>query len=103
MKIRTIILLAAVGLLPMGLNAQTEQQPASWTLKQCIDDAITHNVGVQQSAVSARQQEVTVNTSKWARLPEVSGSAGQNWSWGRTASPQDNSYISSNSSNSSFS
>lgn len=103
MKIRTIILLAAVGLLPMGLNAQTEQQPASWTLKQCIDYAITHNVGVQQSAVSARQQEVTVNTSKWARLPEVSGSAGQNWSWGRTASPQDNSYISSNSSNSSFS
>ena len=33
-----------------------------------------------------------VNTAKWARLPNLSGSARQNWSWGRSASPVANSH-----------
>lgn len=103
MKIKYIILLAAVGFLPVTLRAQTEQQSDAWTLKQCIDYAIAHNINVQQYAITARQNEVTLNTDKWARLPTVTGSAGQNWSWGRSASPIDNSYIDSNSSNTSLS
>ena len=27
---------------------------------------------------------MSVNTAKWARLPNLNGSAGQSWNWGRT-------------------
>lgn len=76
-----------------GLSAYTAQAQEGWTLRRCIDYAIEHNINVQQTANSAEQSKVEVNTAKWARLPNLSGSASQNWSWGRTASPVDNTYM----------
>ena len=86
-----------------GLSAYTAQAQEGWTLRRCIDYAIEHNINVQQTANSAEQSKVEVNTAKWARLPNLSGSASQNWSWGRTASPVDNTYNDINSGSSSFS
>jgi outer membrane protein len=93
----------------LGLCAwQTEAQnatatPATWTLEQCIEYAIAHNVTVRQTAVTATESAIDVNTSKWARLPQLSGSAQQSWNWGRSTSPVDNTYIDTHSSNSNFS
>jgi outer membrane protein len=103
MKIKSIILLAAIGFAPVALQAQSPQKSSEWTLKQCVEYAIAHNVSIRQSELTARQTEVELNTNKWARLPEVTGSAGQNWSWGRAASPVDNSYSDTHSSNTNFS
>lgn len=86
-----------------GLSTYAAQAQEGWTLRQCIDYAIEHNISVQQTANSAEQNKVDVNTAKWARLPNLSGSASQNWSWGRTASPVDNTYNDINSGSSSFS
>ncbi len=77
--------------------------PQAWSLRRCIDYAIDHSVSVRQYANTAEQDKIEVNTSKWARLPNLSGSASQNWSWGRTASPADNSYSNINNANTSFS
>lgn len=63
------------------LSAQAQEH---WTLRQCIDHAIEHNISIRQSANTAEQNAVNVNTSKWARLPNLNGSAGQSWNWGRT-------------------
>lgn len=103
MKIKSIILLAVVGMMPFAGYAQTAGTPSEWTLRQCIEYAIAHNISIQQTELTARQNEIELNTHKWARLPEVTGSASQNWSWGRSASPVDNSYSDTHSSNSSFS
>lgn len=103
MRIRLIKLLIVAGVVPLTMHAQSEQKNVAWTLRQCIEYAIVHNISIQQSALTARQSEIELNTNKWARLPEVSGSAGQNWSWGRAASPVDNSYSNTNSSNTNFS
>jgi outer membrane protein len=94
-----------ISMLIAGLSflSSAAQTPAAWTLQQCINYAIAHNVTVRQSAVAASQSELEVNTNKWTRLPNLSGSASQNWSWGRAASPVDNSYSNTNSSNTSFS
>lgn len=86
-----------------GLSTYAAQAQEGWTLRQCIDYAIEHNISVQQTANSAEQNKVDVNTAKWARLPNLSGSASQNWSWGRTTSPVDNTYNDINSGSSSFS
>ena len=88
-----------------GVDSAQAQNGSSqtWTLRQCIDYAIEHNINIRQTANEAEQNKVDVNTAKWARLPNLSGSASQNWSWGRSASPVDNSYSDINSANTSLS
>ena len=67
-----------------GVDSAQAQNGSSqtWTLRQCIDYAIEHNINIRQTANEAEQNKVDVNTAKWARLPNLSGSASQNWSWG---------------------
>lgn len=55
-----------------------------WSLRQCIDYAIEHNINIRQTANAAEQSAIEVNTAKWARLPNLNASAGQSWNWGRT-------------------
>ena len=55
-----------------------------WSLRQCLDNAIEHNIRIRQTANAAEQSAVEVNTAKWARLPNLNASAGQSWNWGRT-------------------
>ena len=80
----------------------TSQAQEGWTLRQCIDYAIEHNIEIQQTANEAEQNAIEVNTAKWARLPNLSGSSGQNWSWGRSQSPKDNTYSDVNSGSTQF-
>lgn len=75
-KLSAIALLAC---LSAGLQAQE-----TWSLRRCIDYAIEHNIDIRQAANTAEQSAVEVNTAKWARLPNLNGSANQNWNWGRT-------------------
>ncbi|WP_288241281.1 TolC family protein [uncultured Bacteroides sp.] len=77
MKNKLIIACLVLG----GLSAQAQE---GWTLRQCIDYAIEHNIDIRRTANAAEQSEVSVNTAKWARLPNLNGSAGQSWNWGRT-------------------
>ena len=77
----------ALGVLMGGLTASTclAQLPQeAWSLRRCIDYAIEHNVSIRQTANAAEQSAVEVNTARWARLPNLNASAGQNWNWGRT-------------------
>lgn len=78
-------------------------QDGGWTLRQCIAYAIENSLTVQRAESLAEQSKVEVNTAKWARLPNLNGSASQNYSWGRAASPVDNSYSNTNNSTANFS
>jgi outer membrane protein len=82
MKKKIITLWMAVGVIPLGSMAQE-----SWTLRQCIDYAISHNISVKQSENAAEQSNVDVNTAKWARLPNLNAGAEQSFNWGRTSRP----------------
>ena len=62
----------------------TARSQERWSLKRCIDHAIEHNINIRQTANQAEQSRVDVNTAKWARLPNLNGSASQSWSWGRS-------------------
>lgn len=65
-------------------SAQESEVPLrNYTLRQCINYAIEHNITVRQSANAVEQSAVEVSTAKWARLPDLNGSARQNWGWGR--------------------
>lgn len=106
MNKRTSIIAALCCLACLSVRAQQ-----TWSLKQCIDYAVEHNVSIKQAANTVEQNAVEVNTAKWARLPSLSGSAGQGWSWGRTQTAvkdEDSGdystvYVNSNSNNTSMS
>ena len=41
----------------------TSQAQEGWTLRQCIDYAIEHNIEIQQTANEAEQNAIEVNTA----------------------------------------
>ena len=90
-------------ILSVAVCCSTTQAQESWSLRQCIDYAIEHNINIRQATNQTEQNAVDVNTTKWARLPNLNGSAGQNWSWGRAASPVDNTYSNMNNASTQFS
>lgn len=71
-------------------------QPKQWTLRECCDYAVEHNIGIKQQDNQRRQQELQVSTAKNSRLPDLSGSVSQSFSFGRSLTP-DNVYVSKNS------
>lgn len=91
----------ALGVWVATVVASVQAQEA-WSLRKCIDFAIEHNIQVQKSANEVERSKADVSSTKWARLPNLNGSVGQNWSWGRSASPVDNTYNDINSANTRF-
>lgn len=95
--ITSIALMAAT-----AAGAQTEQAAQGWSLRQCISYALEHNITVKQQDVTKQQREIDLNTAKNSRLPDLNGSASQNWSFGRGLTSE-NTYSDTNTSSTSFS
>lgn len=83
-------------------GAQTEQAAQAWSLRQCISYALEHNITVKQQDVTRQQREIDLSTAKNSRLPDLNGSASQNWSFGRGLTSE-NTYSNTNTSSTSFS
>ncbi len=95
-KFSMIVLFAAM------LSQPTMAQSKQWTLRECCDYAVTHNITIKQRQNQCRQQELQLSTAKNQRLPDLSGSVGQNFSFGRGLTA-DNTYSNTNTSSTSFS
>lgn len=80
------------------LHAQSK-----WSLRQCIDYAVEHNIEIKQQELEVKSAEVDLNTSKNSRLPNLNGSVDQSFSFGRSLSMSTNTYDQKNSSNTSVS
>lgn len=93
-----IFITATVALLLMPASILAQQQ---WSLRQCIDYAVEHNIQVKQREVSRMQRELDVNTAKNSRLPDLSASASESFSFGRGLTAQ-NTYSNTNTSSTSF-
>lgn len=77
-------------------------QEKQWTLRDCIDYALEHNIEVKRQEVAQEQQEVELNTAKFSRLPNLNGSASQSFDFGRALNEQ-NLYTDRNTKSTSFS
>lgn len=76
-------------LVPMALQAQDLSRP--WTLQECLDWALEHNLTVKQGENTVAQQEIRLNTAKNAYFPTVSGSSNESVNFGRGLT-SDNTY-----------
>ena len=73
-----------------------------WSLRECCDYAVEHNISIKQQVNQCRQEELRLSTAKNSRLPDLSGSASQNFSFGRGLTAE-NTYSNTNTSSTSFS
>ena len=64
----------------MCLSAQAQRV---WTLRECVDYALEHNLTVKKSENDVKQSKINLSTAKNKRLPGLDASASQNWSFGR--------------------
>ena len=95
---KAVFLLALLA--PMLSPAQDLRHP--WTLQECLDWALEHNLTVKQSELNVTRQEIQLNTSENSWLPNVSGSVNESLSFGRGLTA-DNTYTSANTTSTGFS
>ena len=79
---------------------QTHSGP--WTLAECVRHAQENNITLKQNELQVKQQELRLETAKGSRLPQVSGSASENFSFGRGLTA-DNTYSNTNTTSTGFS
>ena len=78
---KVLILIFTGLLLSQGLIFS---QQKVWTLDECIYYAIDNNIQIKQQVVQTQYQKNSLELSKYKLLPTLSGSASQNYSWGRS-------------------
>ena len=64
------------------------QEAKQWTLQECIQYALDHNIQVKQQQNTTRQQKIQLDDNKGNHLPTVDASIGQNFSFGRGLTAQ---------------
>ena len=94
-RIIMMIVMALMTIVPAFAQKQ-------WTLRQCVDYAIAHNITVRQMQNTREQQAIQLSTHKNSRLPDLNASANENFSFGRGLTAQ-NTYENKSTNNTSFS
>ena len=84
---------------PLFLSAQERKK---WTLQECIDYAVRHNLEVRQGENEIEKLKAERSGLKHAFLPEVAGGLSQQFDFGRSLN-RSNTYEDSNTRTSSFS
>ena len=88
-----------IALLLTNLSLQAQE---AWDLQKCISYAIEHNLSIKRQEATRNQSEVELNTVQWSRMPNLNGSIGQSFNFGR-ALQADNTYGNRNTQNTNFS
>lgn len=82
----------------LAINSFAQQK---WTLRQCIDYAIEHNIDIKRQALQVEGAKIDLSTSKNSRLPDLNATMGADVNFGMSTM-SDNSKGSYNTFNSSF-
>ena len=96
-KVWSVLLFCLFTFLPLNLSAQRQ-----WSLRECCDYAVAHNISIKLQENTRRQQELQLSTAKNSRLPDLNASMGQNFSFGRGLTAE-NTYSNTNTSSTSLS
>lgn len=91
---RTLLFIIAVA---FAFSASAQQV---WTMQQCIDYALEHNIGIQQSQLRQQNADYQYEMTKDSWLPSINASAGEYLGFGQSPS-YTGVYVSDNSSSTS--
>ena len=68
-------------------------KPKVWSLEDCITYALENNITVKEASINTSISKVDYSKSKSSRLPDLFGSASQNFSSGNTIDPITSDYV----------
>ena len=71
-------------LLLLGTGSVSAQK--RWTLHECTQYAIEHNIEIKQQALNVENSEIELHTARNRRLPDLSAGANQSFNFGRSPS-----------------
>ena len=94
---KNVVLTVLVILVSLDCLAQKQ-----WTLRECAEYALSHNIGIQQKDLTRQQGEVRLSTAKNSRLPDLTGTIGETFSFGRGLT-MDNTYTNRSTNSTQFS
>ena len=94
---KNVVLTVLVLLASLDCLAQKQ-----WTLRECAEYALSHNIGIQQKDLTRQQGEVRLSTAKNSRLPDLTGTIGETFSFGRGLT-MDNTYTNRSTNSTQFS
>jgi len=77
------------------LFSQTIFAQKKWTLEECIDYALQHNIEIKQQQLSLKIQESNVTQSKTSLLPTLSANGSDVINWGKTVDRYTNEFADS--------
>ncbi len=82
-KYRSFYLLLII-LLTYPISGFSQKQ---WSLQECVDYAVQHNLSVKQQFIATVSQENTVNQSFYSFFPTLNASGSGSFNWGRSVDP----------------
>ncbi|WP_116769059.1 TolC family protein [Maribacter litoralis] len=93
---KQFIIIASILISHFGFAQDVETNSSSkiWSLEDCISYAIENNITLKDADINTNISEVDYNASKSAKLPNLFGSASQNFSSGTTIDPITSDYVS---------
>lgn len=83
MKKQILILIAPLFL---GTSVVAEEPSKLWTLEECIQYALSHNIDLKQREQEQKSREVELHSSRFSWLPDLNANIGQNFDFGRSPS-----------------
>ena len=88
-------------LLSLGVSIFTANAQERMTLQECVRFAIDHNIGIEQRKLQEQNAEISLETSRYSRLPSLNASVSQGFGFGRSTG-RDGSTVDQTSANTSF-
>lgn len=88
---KNILWIIALFMIPITREASAQSK--QWTLADCINYAVTNNIGLQRQTLVRESAEATYLKSKMDLLPSLNFGSNGNLGFGRSINPVDNSII----------
>ncbi len=76
----------------LSFLSMTSQGQNSWSMQQCVQYALEHNLQVKQSALNVDQSKADQQQQYASFIPSLNGQIGHNYYWGRFIDPYTNNY-----------
>ena len=90
MRIITVITLLVLTMLS-GFSIQGQEYKV-WTLEECINYALDHNINIKKQYLNINFQEEVLMQSKLGMLPNFNGYASHGYNWGQRVDPFTNQF-----------
>ena len=87
------LLIGVVLIVSAATGVRAQEQAAAdtiWTLQECVDYAIEHNLTVMNQQLTVLNSEVNLKQAKMSKLPSLNASASYGYNWGLSTDPTTN-------------